>query len=72
MTNERLQGHYANLLHGHLLSLFWIGTSNHLKLGLRIAIAAIQEIKHKGEGIMNTGNFTTYFIAEVWIIIRLA
>jgi hypothetical protein len=23
-----------------------------------IAIAAIQEIKHKGEGIMNTGNFT--------------
>jgi hypothetical protein len=26
-------------------------------LGLQIAIAAIPEIKHKGEGIMNTGNF---------------
>jgi hypothetical protein len=46
------------LLHGRLLSLLPIGTPTHLESGLKIAIAAIEEIRHKGEGIMNTGNVT--------------
>jgi hypothetical protein len=51
-----------------VLSLYRIGAFRQLKSELEkygIDIAAIQEIRWKGTGVMDTGNFTTYYSGNI-------
>jgi hypothetical protein len=52
----------------NVLSLYRIGASRQLKSELEkysINIAAVQEIRWKGTGVMDTGNFTMYYSKNI-------